>query len=125
MSVYKMEVFGTLQFAAIHCWPGAVPPVEFLQNPHRHMFMVEFRCAVTHSDRDIEFISFKQKVEDFCERRWARNDIGAMSCEMLGMALLDAFPEMHRVTVSEDGENGATVWRDVQWEMKRVRKASL
>ena len=113
MSVYKMEVFGTCEFDALHCWPGAPAPMDFLRHPHRHLFKLKFCASVKHADRDIEFITLKQAVDEFCRAHWAGRDIGQASCETIGTFILDAFPEINSVTVSEDGENGATVWREV------------
>lgn len=111
MEKYRMSVFGTVQFEAIHCWPDAQAPVEFLRNPHRHLFKLEFRAGVEHDDRDIEFITLKQQVETFCRQQWDGRDIGTTSCEQIAVAILDNFPEIGGVTVSEDGENGANVCR--------------
>ena len=111
-SIYRMGVFGSLQFEAIHCWPEAPKgDIFFLSHPHRHIFKLEFRAPVTHDNRDIEFITLKREVENFCNDKYAGKNIGATSCEMIGCAILDNFPQIGGVTVSEDGENGANVWR--------------
>lgn len=111
MSFYRYAVFGTLSFEAIHCWPEAPENVKFLRNPHRHIFKLEFRAGVSHDNRDIEFITLKREVEQFCGERFDGRDIGSMSCEMIATDILDHFPQIGGITVSEDGENGANVWR--------------
>ena len=111
---YGMTVFGTCQFEAIHNWPEAGYPVQYLQFPHRHVFHIEFTASVEHEDRQIEFITLKQMVENFCRDQWHNRDIGRTSCETIGVAILEAFQEIDTVTVSEDGENGATIWRKEQ-----------
>jgi len=104
-------VWATLQFAATHHWPEAPQEVIFLRNPHRHVFHVKIWAFVDHDNRDIEFISLKNKVERHIQREYAERFLGKTSCEMLGRQLLDIFPEIDMVSVSEDNENGAEVWR--------------
>lgn len=99
----------------IHCYPAAateqsLADVSFLGSPHRHMFHFKVWIAVTHDDRDIEFIQFK---------RWLENcfmdgtlELDYKSCEMIARALnatINArYPNREVwVDVSEDGENGA------------------
>ena len=108
---YEYSVFGTLQFEAGHCWPDAPEAVSFLCNTHRHVFHIRFECPVTHSDRDIEFIMEKHKLQRFCDYHYHGKDIGSTSCEMIAEDILQEFPEISSVTVSEDNENGATVRR--------------
>ena len=110
-TMYRYGVFFTVQFEAIHCWPEAPERVDFLRNPHRHLFKLECRCKVNHNDRDIEFILMKREVQLMCDMVWAGKDIGRTSCEQIGEMILNKFPEIGGVTVSEDGENGANVWR--------------
>ena len=108
---FHRSVFCTCQFAATHCWPGATAPVAFLQNEHRHIFKISARAEVSHNDRDIEFITLKEIIQKFCDEQWAGRDIGSTSCEDIAETLLNAFDEIDSVTVSEDGENGATLTR--------------
>lgn len=108
---YRYGVFGTLQFEAIHCWPEAPEQVSYLRVPHRHLFKLEFRCRVNHNDRDIEFIMMKHQIQGFCDQMYAYKYIGRTSCEQIAEAILNQYPEVGGVTVSEDGENGASVWR--------------
>ena len=110
MSQYHRSVFWTLQFPAVHCWPEAGFPVEFLRNPHRHLFKIQCRATVQHNDRDIEFLTQKELMQKFCDEQWANRDIGRTSCEDIAQILLEAF-DVDSVTVSEDGENGATLAR--------------
>lgn len=110
---YSCDVFCTLQFEAIHHCPKEVCPKEvpYLMRPHRHIFHVECRAHAQHDNRDIEFIEYKHRVEEYCNRVFAKKDNGPTSCEQIAELILDEFPETYRVTVSEDGENGAIVTR--------------
>jgi hypothetical protein len=62
MTKYKTNVIINLELEGLHCFPAArelFPEVSFLSDPHRHLFKVQLKKRVTHTDRDIEFIIFK------------------------------------------------------------------
>ena len=117
----KSEVYCKVTFEAIHNWPGVVnipglEEVHYLQYPHRHQFVVRAYSKVTHSDRDVEFIWLAHQIEKHIKQLFPSYnghalDIGSTSCEMLGEAILKAFPEVYKVDVSEDDENGAVTER--------------
>lgn len=93
-----------------HKWPGASEKRRYLANSHRHMFHVEAAVEVAELDREIEFHDLK----DACIELFPGGDMGAKSCEMmatdLGNALLALLgPRRLHITVSEDGEVGATI----------------
>jgi hypothetical protein len=119
----KRMIWVTFQREGIHKYPGAdTDPklatgdeydVSFLGYPHRHIFHFKVAIQVFHNDRDIEFIQFK---------RWLENSFrdGVMkldhkSCEMISdelyMYIANRYPNRDiEITVSEDGENGATIY---------------
>ena len=119
----KRMIWVTFQREGIHKYPGAdTDPklatgdeydVSFLGYPHRHIFHFKVAIQVFHNDRDIEFIQFK---------RWLENSFrdGVMkldhkSCEMISdelyMYIANRYPDRDiEITVSEDGENGATIY---------------
>lgn len=109
-------IWVTFEREGIHCYPAAatteaLQDVAFLSHPHRHIFKFRVEIAVTHDDRDIEFIQFK---------RWLQSlyadgvlELNHKSCEMicddLARIVLTKYPYRGlRISVSEDGENGAT-----------------
>ena len=105
-------VFVTFQKEGIHCWPGAkdLPGVEFLANPHRHLFKFRVEVQVFHDDREIEFILFKRELEKLYGDGILELDY--KSCEMIADELAkyikDHYPgRFMKIEVSEDGENGA------------------
>ncbi len=120
-SKYKSEVYATVVLEAIHNWPGVVnvpglEEVHYLQYPHRHLFHIRAYSKVTHTDRDVEFIWLAHQIEKHMKSKFpAYNghalNIGSTSCEMIGEMILDAFPEVYKVDVSEDDENGAIMER--------------
>lgn len=94
------------RFSATHCWPDCpIHAVSFLRDPHRHVFHVRMKKKVHHDNRDVEFIDFKNDVEDWLQR-WDKKDLNAMSCEMMAKKLAETF-HCSYVRVLEDGENGA------------------
>lgn len=110
-------IFVTFQKEGIHCWPDAVsmPGVEFLANPHRHMFHFRVEIQVYHDDREIEFILFKRELEKLYTDETLQLDY--KSCEMLAAELakyiIDHYPGRKlKIEISEDGENGAVVYYD-------------
>jgi len=105
-------IFVTFQREGIHCWPGAkdLPGVEFLANPHRHLFKFRVEVQVFHDDREIEFILFKRELEKLYGDGILELDY--KSCEMIADELAkyikDHYPgRFMKIEVSEDGENGA------------------
>ena len=108
-------IWVTYQKEGIHRYPDAPKGVEFLRNPHRHMFHFKVQIEVFHDDRDIEFILFKRELEGLYTDGTLQLDY--RSCEMMADDLADYikvnYPGRHLViTVSEDGENGATCYYD-------------
>lgn len=121
MTVLKSEVYCKVNFEAIHSWPGVVyipglEEVNYLQYPHRHIFVIRAYSSIEHFDRDVEFIWLAHQIEKFLKAQFPTYngyaaDIGAMSCEMIGELILNQFPEVYKVNVSEDDENGCQLER--------------
>jgi hypothetical protein len=114
------QIWVTFSREGIHKYPAALTDpalesVQFLAYPHRHMFHFRVSIAVTHNDRDIEFIIFKRWLESLYGDGVIQLDF--MSCEMIAEAL---YAQIHArypgravtIDVSEDGENGAVL----SWE---------
>jgi hypothetical protein len=106
------KIFVTFQKEGIHRYPDAPDGVEFLKNPHRHIFHFRVDVDVFHNDRDIEFILFKRELEALYSA--ATLEVDYKSCEMLAEDLIDYISKKYpgrkiSVEVSEDGENGATL----------------
>lgn len=118
MSTRKTKVFCTLSFEGIHNWPGCpIDEVRYLRDLHRHIFHVRAVREVSHDDRDVEFIWFKHRIEQFIQDRFEAYDpfsktryLGATSCEYLANELMDEF-DLCECEVNEDGENGSIVTR--------------
>lgn len=111
----KTTVICSLQFEAIHNWPGVIDAhpevaqtVSFLQHPHRHMFHIKAWKAVTHADRDVEIIVLKRQILQHLKAKYPTGQLGSTSCEMLALDLVERFG-LDACEVLEDGENGALV----------------
>jgi len=108
-------IWVTFQKEGIHCYPDAPKGVEFLRHPHRHMFHFKVEIEVFHDDRDVEFILFKRELEDLYQTGTLQ--LNHRSCEMMADELADYIRVNYAnrrltITVSEDGENGATCYYD-------------
>lgn len=116
---FKRSVIIKTQFEALHQW-GNIPdthPSQYLKQPHRHVFHIEMNFVVNHSDRDIEFIDFKHKVDQFLSKQFDKDPASKIphmkstSCENLCELLLFKFCDdgCYKIKVLEDGEMGAIV----------------
>ena len=119
----KRMIFVTFQKEGIHKYPAAATDpslatgdeydVSFLETPHRHIFHFNVAIEVFHNDRDIEFIQFKRWLLNLYSEGTIQLDY--KSCEMLSDDLYEQisyrYPDRDiEITVSEDGENGATIY---------------
>jgi hypothetical protein len=118
----KRMIWVTFQKEGIHLYPAAATDpklktddeydVSFLGTPHRHIFHFTVAIQVEHSDRAIEFIQFKRWLENQYKDGILQLDY--KSCEMIAEDLYDViairYPNRDiQISVSEDGENGATL----------------
>lgn len=113
-----------------HKWKNAT--AIFLSNIHRHMLHIQVDLQVFHDDREVEIIQLRKNIKDTFEA--IRDDkysldeeaplalldacelivLRQASCETIAYALgvltLLSYSQLRdcRVTVLEDGENGAT-----------------
>lgn len=105
------------QFEAVHQYPGAPDEVSYLRNPHRHMFHVNCTIQVFHDDRELEFIVVKHQLDKaIAAHKWEPCTSCEMMAEWIAKQILLWYQDRDgsrvrtvEVTVSEDGENGATV----------------
>ena len=126
----QRSIWVTFSKEGVHCYPAALTDpklatgdwddVSFLGHPHRHIFHFRVRIEVFHDDRDIEFIQFKR----WLERLYSADKSGGVlvldykSCEMICDELAETINKKYpnrkmEITVSEDGENGATIEYEV------------
>ena len=123
MSHAERKIWVTFRKEGIHCYPAAATDpalatgdeydVSFLGTPHRHIFHFNVAIEVFHNDRDIEFIQFKRWLENLY--KGGTLELNYKSCEMISDDLYEQIASRYpdrdvEITVSEDGENGATIY---------------
>lgn len=113
-------VYVQVKVPGFHHWPDASKEVEFLSEPHRHMFSFMLAMKVTTA-RQYEFFLLQQELHNYLNELYDEHesglgyDFGASSCEELATATLEMFQTMgmvYSVEVSEDDENGSVVYAD-------------
>jgi hypothetical protein len=122
----KSMIWVTFQKEGIHKYPAALDDpklatgdeydVSFLGYPHRHTFHFKISIEVFHDDRDIEFIQFKRWLEKLYNEDVIQLDYKSceMICDELAETINKKYPNRKmEITVSEDGENGATIQYEV------------
>lgn len=112
MNTGRTRIFVTFTRTGFHRWPDAPLLRAYLAAPHRHVFHFRVELDVHHDNREIEFHDLLDTctavIDDYGE------DWDSCSCEAIARRLLadvqDQYPGTSPlVTVSEDGECGATV----------------
>lgn len=118
----QTTVFCKTKFEGVHCYPGAPDEVAYLRQPHRHIFGINVEIDVFGTDRELEFIMLKHKVD-----AWVRKHLNALgvwemetlSCEQVATQLVSYLGAQYNdieqkrdiiISVDEDDENGATVY---------------
>jgi len=104
----KTVVWIQTSFEGFHRWKDAPEKVAFLRNYHRHIFDVKLGIEAVHDDRAVEFFLLKGDVDEFINENY-QGRYFEYSCEQIAKRLLTKF-NADFVEVSEDGENGATVY---------------
>jgi hypothetical protein len=117
-------IWVTFRKEGIHKYPAALEDlslktgdmydVSFLGYPHRHIFHFTVAIQVWHNDRDVEFIQFKRWLEQLYSGDQNILSLDFKSCEMISDDLYEQIATRYpgrdiEITVSEDGENGATI----------------
>lgn len=121
----KRMIWVTFRKEGIHKYPAALDDpslktgdiydVSFLGYPHRHIFHFTVGIQVWHNDRDVEFIQFKRWLEQLYSSAQGVLSLDFKSCEMISDDLYEQIASRYpgrdiEITVSEDGENGATIF---------------
>lgn len=112
-----MQIQASTTVQGIHRWPEAPIHRMYLSEFHHHMFHITVWAEVTHTNRDIEFHDLKALVDQAVANCFPDVKLGIInfdtySCEDIGKILLGEIPVINSVLVSEDGQFGATVYRE-------------
>lgn len=115
----KAYVIVRTQFEGIHQWDTCnLQKVNFLKNPHRHIFKVETILPVSHNDRQLEFFMLKDRIDKTLLELYPKHStfaklqiVSSRSCEMVAQEILTKLKDLEPISVSvfEDDENGAIV----------------
>jgi len=117
----KRQIWIKTSFKGTHNWPECpYEDVSFLRDRHFHIFHVKVTIDVEHNDRDIEFIRFKNFIDEAISHygiQYGGNDVkelGRMSCEDIAddlhRAIESRYPDRSMVIdISEDEHVGATI----------------
>ncbi len=106
------SIFLRFTHEALHSYPQASGPTEYLKYPHRHLFHFEIQMEVFHDNREVEFLQLRNQVKDFIKDTYGYN-FYSNSCEMVARNVLNFLisnygdDRNYRIIVSEDNENGA------------------
>lgn len=113
----KAHITAKTELLATHTWPGAPKHRAYLSNLHAHVFIIEIKAPVKHGDRDLEFHDLRYELEKvLSDMIGYRIDepptFGDMSCEQIGSEVLEHMSSISSVSVSEDGQFSAEVFRE-------------
>lgn len=103
------------QLDGIHHYPLASGKYALLSNPHRHVFHFRVRVSVNHSDREIEFLAFKDELINYISTFSPfQSNVSTMSCEQLAEGIISYIKGSYpgraiECEVSEDDENSAII----------------
>lgn len=116
MNKVKSLIWVTFRKECLHRYPAALTDprlsdVSYLGMTHRHILHFNVGIEVFHDDRDIEFIQFLHWLESLYSQSVLNVDFKSM--EMISDDLAELIGHKYPgrevvITVSEDGENGAT-----------------
>jgi len=101
-------------FLGVHRWKDALDEVDFLKNEHFHTFRVNTTIEVFDSDREIEFIMVKKRLQAFLDS-FKPNEIRDLSCESIALLVIKFLREEYGgkrryiVKVYEDEEIGGGI----------------
>lgn len=110
----RIRIIAKTQIEGIHRWFNCpIEEVSFLRNYHRHIFHVEARAYVNHTDRDIEFIKLSHDINNYLTEKYYNEKYKCAffddnSCEMIADELVKHF-DLYECRVTEDLEGGSIV----------------
>jgi hypothetical protein len=117
----KTFIYANIQKEGFHNFPEAATLPQFatgdkydvshLALRHMHYFFIKVWIEVTHSNRDVEFIQLRRRLEEYYGPGTV--EFGSKSCEMIAEDLKGMLQHYYlgeiRIDVSEDNLNGAYV----------------
>lgn len=108
----KNTVIIQLTVEGFHNYPDAPLKVDFLENRHRHSFIVKLGFEVLDLNREIEIFIQRDEVLFYLNESYGSPcEFGSMSCEMIAKELFEHFEDDGAIWVEvwEENTGGARV----------------
>lgn len=115
----KLLIEASIDQLGIHHWPEAVrqePRVAFLTYPHAHIFKITCVKQVSHDNRDIELLLWREEILQHLKETYPPIEgspalnFDDMSCEAIAVELFEHF-DLEECRVAEDNFVAAIVKR--------------
>jgi hypothetical protein len=101
----KNTVIIQFNIEGFHLYKGAPSEVSFLENKHRHTFIVKAGYLVNHLDREREIFICRDEIKDYLIESYGYPcQFEGMSCEMIAKEILEF--------AQEDGMVWCEVWEE-------------
>ena len=108
----KRQVIIHNDIEGFHRYPNAPSFCKYLSHRHRHIFNIRSYFNVSHNEREIEINIARLDIEEDLKKCFGYPcEFGDMSCESICEYLLDKYPALDRLEVTEDGYGGASLTR--------------
>ncbi len=108
----KRQVITHNELEGFHRYPDAPKFCEYLSHRHRHVFNIRCYFNVSHNEREIEINTAQQDIAKYLSDKFGMPcEFGDMSCEAICENLLNQYPALDRVEVTEDGYGGSALTR--------------
>lgn len=108
----KTYVITRNEIEGIHHWNDAPKIVQYLKNPHRHIFDIRCEFEVKDDDREIEIFIQENRIRNYFKDVYGEPALfGRKSCEMIAKEIVKQFENCISCQVLEDGYGGARVQR--------------
>ena len=110
----RIRVLARTSVEGIHRWVKCpIEEVSYLRNYHRHIFYIEAKVYVNHTDRDVEFIKLSHDIRTYLTKKYYDEQYKCLffndqSCEMIADELVKEF-DLYECQVLEDQEGGSIV----------------
>ena len=87
---FKKSVIIQFNVEGVHYYPGAPSEVIYLEDRHRHTFIVKAGYRVEHTNRDKESFICRDKILSYLKAEYGDPCLfGPMSCEMIAEKILN------------------------------------
>ena len=108
----KKQVITFNMIEGFHRYPDAPSYCSYLSARHRHIFNIRCWWNVSHNYRELEINHVQNIIADDIKKNFGSPaKFKGMSCEDICEYLLNLYPQVEKVEVTEDGYGGASFTR--------------